>query len=56
MLDKAIMDDIISKNPAKGVKVVSKEDYTRRVLSKSDYYSNIENEKDLVIENGFKKR
>ena len=36
MFDKAIMDDLIIKNPAKGVKVREKEAYDRRVLSKEE--------------------
>ena len=36
MFDKAIMDDYMIKNPARGVKVTNKEDFTRRVLTKDE--------------------
>lgn len=53
MFDKALMDDLIGKNPAKGVRVKNQEEFERRVLTKEEQITFFDCSKGTYFDNLF---
>ncbi len=53
MFDKAVMDDLIVKNPAKGVRITRKDKFERRVFSKEEQITFFECSKGTYFDNLF---
>lgn len=53
MFDKAIMDDLIVKNPAKGIRIIRKDHFERRVFSKEEQITFFECSKGTYFDNLF---